>query len=106
METTMDNSHKDVLPSGSALEDPAVRREVLVCDGDRRNLTLAALYPPGTPGGATQPPSDEVPDGKEWLTDPISDAVRTASSLVFDMGGGDRTVQDYVRQELARKNGR
>ena len=124
----MDNPHRDILLSGSALEDPGVRlkvlalrlgrgrtggstfldllvqlaraagRNVLVCDGDRRNPTLAALYPPGTPGGATQPPSDEVPDGKEWLTDSISEAVRTASSLVFDMGGGDRTVQDYVRE--------
>ncbi len=33
----------------------AAGRRVLVCDGDRRNPTLASLYPPGTPGGATQP---------------------------------------------------
>lgn len=75
----------------------AAGRRVLVCDGDRRNPTLASLYPPGTPGGATQPPTDEGPDIKEWVTNSISQAVSTASSLALDMGGGDRTVQDYVR---------
>lgn len=123
----MDNSHKDVLLAGSTLENPIIRlkvlalrlgrgrtggstlldlliqlaraagRNVLVCDGDRRNPTLASLYPPGTPGGATQPPSDEGPDSKEWLSDSISEAVQTEASLVCDMGAGDRTVQDYVR---------
>ena len=45
----------------------AVGREVVVGDGDRRNPSLAGFYPPGMPGGASQPRSDEVPDVKDWM---------------------------------------
>ena len=69
----------------------------MVCDGDRRNPTLATFYPPGSPNGATQPRSDEVGDVKEWVTNSIGDAVRTGSSLAFDMGAGDMTMREYAR---------
>ncbi|MDT8278847.1 hypothetical protein RQ734_22610 [Roseomonas mucosa] len=70
-------------------------RSVLVGDGDRRNPTLAGLYPPGTDGGATQPASDETPDVKQWLTDSIEEALGMQSSIVIDLGGGDRVMQEY-----------
>jgi hypothetical protein len=70
-------------------------RSVLVGDGDRRNPTLAGLYPPGTDGGATQPPTDETPDVKQWLTDSIEEALNIQSSIVIDLGGGDRVMQEY-----------
>ncbi len=70
-------------------------RSVLIGDGDRRNPTLAGLYPPGQPGGATQPPSDDTPDVKQWLTDSIEEALNLQSSIVIDLGGGDRVMQEY-----------
>lgn len=70
-------------------------RSVLVGDGDRRNPTLAGFYPPGGEGGATQPPSDETPDVKQWLTNSIEEALNLQSSIVIDLGGGDRVMQEY-----------
>ena len=70
-------------------------RPVLIGDGDRRNPTLAGLYPPGHPGGATQPPSDDTPDVKQWLTDSIEEALNVQSSIVIDLGGGDRVMQEF-----------
>ena len=70
-------------------------RPVMVADGDRRNPTLAGLYPPGTPGGATQPTTDETPDVKQWLSNSIEEALSAQSSIVIDLGGGDRVMQEY-----------
>ena len=70
-------------------------RAVLVADGDRRNPTLAALYPPGSIGGANQPPSDELADMKDWITEQVGQMVSTKASLVLDLGGGDRVLSDY-----------
>ena len=63
---------------GSTLLDWLVQRArtegrgVAVGDGDRRNPTLAGLYPPGTLGGATQPATDETADVKDWITTQLS----------------------------------
>ncbi len=70
-------------------------RRVIVADGDLRNPTLANLYPPGTPGGALQPPSDELADKKEWTTDIAGMAMELDSSILIDFGGGDGTMRDY-----------
>ena len=70
-------------------------RAVLVADGDRRNPTLAGLYPPGSIGGANQPPSDELADMKDWITEQVGQMVSTRSSMVLDLGGGDRVLSDY-----------
>src|SRR5271168_1363724 len=74
-----------------------VGREVVIGDGDRRNATLASLYPPGTPGGALQPSTDEVPDVKDWITDLLGNAIGLGQSVVLDLGGGDRVMQEYGR---------
>jgi len=70
-------------------------RKVLIGDGDRRNPTLAGLYPPETEGGATTPATDETADVKDWLTSTIGEALDLQSSLVVDLGGGDRVMQEY-----------
>ncbi|WP_424140116.1 hypothetical protein [Roseomonas chloroacetimidivorans] len=70
-------------------------RPVLVGDGDRRNPTLAGYYPPNGEGGATQPRSDETADVKDWLTNTVAEALSMQSSLVIDLGGGDRVMQEY-----------
>ena len=73
-------------------------RPVIVGDGDRRNATLANYYPPGSPGGALQPPSDETADVKDWITWLLGDMVASGSSLVLDLGGGDRVLGEYGRE--------
>lgn len=84
-------------------------RAVAVGDGDRRNPTLAGLYPPGTDGGATQPVSDETADVKDWITRGLADMVATQTSLVLDLGGGDRVLGEYGRDlgmvEFSEMNG-
>jgi hypothetical protein len=70
-------------------------RKVLIGDGDVRNSTLASLYPPGEPGGASQPPTDEIADLKEWITGLLGEVAAGEGSLVLDMGGGDRVLSEY-----------
>ena len=88
---------------GSTLLDWLVQRartegrNIAVGDGDRRNPTLAGLYPPGTPGGATQPVTDETADVKDWITAQLSEMVALRTSLVLDLGGGDRVLSEYGR---------
>ena len=88
---------------GSTLLDWLVQRArtegrgVAVGDGDRRNPTLAGLYPPGTLGGATQPATDETADVKDWITTQLSEMVALKTSLVLDLGGGDRVLSEYGR---------
>ena len=72
-------------------------RPVLVGDGDRNNSSLASFYPPGTDGGARQPATGETEDVKDWITASVADAIRLGSSLVVDLGGGDRVMEEYGR---------
>ena len=76
----------------------ASNRTVLVGDADRRNPTLSGIYPPGAPVSALPPPvSDETADVKDFLTDAVGQAIRERRSLVIDMSGGDRAMQEYGR---------
>jgi hypothetical protein len=70
-------------------------RKVLIGDGDLRNSTLAGWYPPGEPGGASQPLTDEIADVKEWITELLGEVAAGDGSLVLDMGGGDRVLSEY-----------
>jgi hypothetical protein len=78
----------------------AAGRPVLIGDGDRRNPTLASLYPATEEGGARQPQTDELPDQKDFLLDLMTEAVVTQSSVVVDLGGGDRLMQE-IGKDLA-----
>lgn len=86
---------------GSTISDLIIQRarragrSVMVADGDRRNPTLAGLYPPGSPGGASVPASDELGDMKDWITEQVGLMVNARSSMVLDLGGGDRVLSDY-----------
>lgn len=73
-------------------------REIIVGDGDRRNATLAGFYPPGTEGGAHQPPSDQTPDVKDWIGHLVGKMVEERSSLIFDLGGGDQALAEFCRE--------
>ena len=76
----------------------AAGRTPLVGDGDRRNPTLTALYPPGGAISVLPPPaSDEIPDMKDYLTSCLAQALSLRRSLLVDLGGGDRALQEYGR---------
>lgn len=75
----------------------AASRPLIIADGDRRNPTLAGLYPATSPCPALQPPSDEPAVVKNWITDILGTAIETGSSVVLDMGGGDTAIQELVR---------
>ena len=76
----------------------AASRTVLVGDADRRNPTLSGLYPPGSPVAALPPPvSDETADVKDFLTGAVGHAIMEQRSLVVDISGGDRALQEYGR---------
>ena len=88
----------------------AAGRPVLVGDGDRRNPTLSGLYPPASEGGALEPPaSDETADVKDWVTSSIGTAISRRQSLLIDLSGGDRAMQEYGRDlgvtELCQAHG-
>jgi hypothetical protein len=72
-------------------------REVIIGDGDRGNATLAGLYPPGTESGATQPHSSEIPDVKDWITELVGQGLAQRRSVMLDLGGGDRVMEEYGR---------
>lgn len=73
-------------------------RPVLVGDGDRRNPTLTGLYPADAEGEALPPPeSDETADIKDWITATIGTALSRQQSLMVDLSGGDRAMQEYGR---------
>ena len=55
-------------------------RPVTVADGDLLNPTLAGLYPPGSPGGATQPKSSQPAHVGEWIEDLVHQMMQTRMS--------------------------
>jgi hypothetical protein len=73
-------------------------RPVLVGDADRRNPTLSGLYPVGGEVSAMPPPtSDETADVKDFLTSAVGESIARRMSLVMDMSGGDRALQEHGR---------
>jgi hypothetical protein len=78
-------------------------RRVKPLDGDLRSRTLSALYPAedekGRPirDGASAPPTDELPDIKAWLSSELDEMIREGVSRVLDLSGGDRVMQEYIR---------
>lgn len=72
-------------------------------DGDLRSRTLSTLYPAadgdGVPilDGASSPESEELPAVKKWLGSSFDYMVEEQCSAVLDLGGGDRTLQEYGR---------
>jgi hypothetical protein len=78
-------------------------RRVKPLDGDLRSRTLSAQYPAdddkGRPirDGASSPKTDELPDIKEWLSAELDSMVEERVSRVLDLSGGDRVMQEYVR---------
>lgn len=78
-------------------------RRVKPLDGDLRSRTLSNLYPSkdavGEPidDGSSAPESDELPDIKKWLAAEFDDMVEQRVSRALDLSGGDRVMQEFVR---------
>lgn len=78
-------------------------RRVKPLDGDLRSRTLSSLYPAkagdGKPllDGASAPATDELPDIKKWLSAEFDNMVEERVSRALDLSGGDRVMQEYVR---------
>jgi hypothetical protein len=67
-------------------------RQVIVADGDARSKTLLSLF-----SDALTPTSEELPDGKAWITSLLNQAVKLHRSVALDLGGGDRLLLEYGR---------
>ena len=84
-------------------------RRVKPLDGDLRSRTLSLLYPPSDEKGnpirdaASAPPTDELPDIKAWLSSEFDSMVTEGVSRVLDLSGGDRVLQEYVRDLVLRE---
>ena len=78
-------------------------RRVKPLDGDLRSKTLSGLYPAadgeGKPllDGASAPETDELPDIKKWLSGEFDSMATERVSRALDLSGGDRVMQEYVR---------
>ena len=79
------------------------RRRVKPLDGDLRSRTLSLLCPAtdqrGQPiqDGASSPATDELPDVKAWMSGELDSMVDDRRSRVLNLGGGDRVMQENVR---------
>jgi hypothetical protein len=84
-------------------------RRVTPLDGDLRSRTLSLLYPAFDQDGnaladaASAPPTDELPDIKGWLSPELDAMVTERVSRVLDLSGGDRVLQEYVRDLVVRE---
>ena len=72
-------------------------RAIAIADADRRNPTLAGLYPPGQCGGASQPATDETADVLDFVMAKLGEMAEQRTSLVLDLGGGDRLLSELGR---------
>lgn len=67
-------------------------RDVIVADGDMRNPTLSGVFP-----DARRPHSGEPADMKDWLAALLNEAIHERRSVVLDLGGGDRALEEFGR---------
>jgi len=78
-------------------------RRVKPLDGDLRSRTLSLRYPAQDeagepiPDGASSPSSEEPTDMQKWLRGELDLMAEGDGSAVLDLGGGDRVVQEFVR---------
>lgn len=71
-------------------------RPVIIADGDVKNPTLSGLYPPGTDGGAYRPALQDHAGMKDWISEMVGKAHDDESSIIVDLGGGDRVMGDLA----------
>ena len=80
-----------------------VGRAVTIADGDPNNATLADLYPQGEPGGVIRPRGTDIGDVTEWVTEVTSQMAADQSSMVLDMGAGDKVLEEHAKDMNLRE---
>jgi len=73
-------------------------RMITVADGDRDHATLSEWYPPEESGGALRPRGAEVGDVADWVLEVVSQMAVDQTSMVLDMGGDDRVLEELAKQ--------
>jgi len=73
-------------------------RPVLVADGDVNNPTLSRIFDPKGPNGIERPRNAELETSKTWLATALATAISRQSSIVIDMGGGDRVSEELANE--------
>jgi len=68
-------------------------RPVVAADGDKSNATLTSYYK-----DASRPRSADDSDVHAWITDLLEKIASDQVSVALDLGGGDRTLEEYARE--------
>ena len=74
-------------------------RSVLLADGDVRNRGLSQYSTIFDKYGFPRPASEESGELKRWYTDAFSAAIEKKASLIVDVGGGDRTLEEWANED-------
>lgn len=67
-------------------------RDVIVADGDTRNPTLSTQF-----ADARKPRSGDPAVVKDWLAELLNEVAERRVSVVLDLGGGDRALEEFGR---------
>ena len=76
---------------------------VRIADGDPNNATLADLYPSEEQGGDLRPRGSDIGDVTEWVTEVTSQMAADQSSMVLDMGAGDKVLEEHAKDMNLRE---
>ncbi|QEH97867.1 hypothetical protein [Gluconobacter thailandicus] len=85
----------------AALAERAIMqgRSPLLADGDARNPGLSAFRSVYERFGLNRPVSEEAAVLKEWFSEAFGMAAEQKKSLLVDVGGGDRTLELWAKEE-------
>ena len=74
-------------------------RKALMADGDVRNPGISQFKATYDRYGFLRPSSEEAGQLKEWYTNAFSHALQQKGSLIMDIGGGDRTLEEWASED-------
>lgn len=74
-------------------------RKLLLADGDVRNPGISQFETLYSQHGISRPSNEEAGRLKEWFTLCFNQAAEQGKSLIIDIGGGDRTLEDWAAED-------
>lgn len=74
-------------------------RPLILADGDVRNPGISLFKALYDKHGLPRPESEESGELKRWYTDAFSEALLRKASLAVDIGGGDRTLEEWASED-------
>lgn len=85
----------------AALAERAIMqgRSPLLADGDARNPGLSAFKSVYERFGLTRPKNEDAGILREWFSEAFGTAAEQKKSLLVDVGGGDRTLELWAKEE-------